>query len=153
MRFLINSTVGVFGIFDVATGWGYPNHEAGFGLTLAVWGTPEGPYLFLPILGPSNPRDTLGYGADVVANPFSWVGQGTAVEALEWSRVPIGGIDTRQRDDNFLQTTKQTALDPYATFRSLYRQHRRAEVQKIRDDQRATIPAWFPQPTAAPDGR
>ncbi len=153
MRLVINSTVGLLGIFDVATDWGYPNHQAGFGLTLAVWDTPEGPYLFLPLLGPSNPRDTLGYAADVVANPFSWIGQGTAVEALEWSRVPIGAIDLRQRNDSFLQTTKQTSLDPYATFRSLYRQHRLAEVQKVRDDQRATVPAWFPQPTASPDGR
>jgi phospholipid-binding lipoprotein MlaA len=153
MRFVINSTVGVLGIFDVATGWGFPNHEAGFGLTLALWDTAEGPYLFLPFLGPSNPRDTLGFTVDVASNPFSWVGQGVAVEALEWSRVPIGGIDERQRNDNFLQTTKQTALDPYATFRSLYRQHRRAEVQKIRDDQRATVPVWFPQPSASSNGR
>ncbi len=52
MRFVINSTVGLLGIFDVATGWGYPDHDADFGLTLAVWGAPEGPFLFLPLLGP-----------------------------------------------------------------------------------------------------
>ncbi len=150
MRFVINSTVGLFGIFDVATRWGYPDHDADFGLTLALWGAPEGPFLFLPVLGPSDPRDTLGFGVDVAASPFSWVGQGVAVEALEWSRVPLSGIDARQRNDQAIETTKQTALDPYATFRSLYRQYRRAEVQKIQDDHRATVPVWFPQPSATP---
>ena len=60
MRFVINSTAGVLGIFDVATGWGYPNHDADFGMTLASWGVPEGPFLFLPVLGPSGPTRRVG---------------------------------------------------------------------------------------------
>ena len=55
MRFLINTTVGVAGMFDVAERWGYPDHSSDFGMTLALWGVPEGPFLFLPILGPSQP--------------------------------------------------------------------------------------------------
>ena len=66
MRFLINTTVGVFGIFDVAKGWGYPDHDADFGMTLASWGVPEGPFLFLPVLGPSDPRDAVGFGERVL---------------------------------------------------------------------------------------
>ena len=61
MRFLINTTAGVLGIFDVATKWGYPNHDADFGMTLANWGVPEGPFLFLPVLGPTDPRDAAGF--------------------------------------------------------------------------------------------
>jgi MlaA lipoprotein/MBOAT, membrane-bound O-acyltransferase family len=57
MRFLINSTVGVGGIFDVAKKLGYPNHDTDFALTFANWDVPEGPYLYLPILGPSSSRD------------------------------------------------------------------------------------------------
>ena len=53
MRFLINTTIGVVGIFDVAKELGYPNHDNDFGMTLALWGVPEGPFLFLPVLGPS----------------------------------------------------------------------------------------------------
>ena len=79
MRFLINTTVGVLGIFDVAKGWGYPDHDSDFGITLALWGVPEGPFLFLPVLGPSDPRDAAGFGVDIAADPFTWVGQGTAV--------------------------------------------------------------------------
>ena len=150
MRFVINSTFGVLGLFDVATRWGYPTHAADFGLTLALWGVPEGPYLVLPVLGPSDPRDTAGFGLDVATSPFSWVGQGAAVEAMEWSRVPVGGIDERQRNDSFLESTKRTAVDPYGTFRSIYRQHRQAEAETIRDDNRATVPVWFPQTAATP---
>ncbi len=146
MRFVINSTVGLLGLVDVATRWGYPDHDAGFGLTFALWGMPEGPYLVLPILGPSDPRDALGFGMDVGTNPFSWIGQGAVVEALEWSRVPVGGIDERQRNDSFLESTKRTAVDPYGAFRSLYRQHQQSEVEAIREDDRATVPVWFAQP-------
>ena len=86
MRFLINTTVGVLGIFDVAKDWGYPDHDADFGMTLALWGLPDGPFLFLPVLGPSDPRDAIGLGVDTAMDPFTWVGQGAAVRALDWSR-------------------------------------------------------------------
>ena len=59
MRFIINSTIGVGGIFDVARGWGYTPHSADFGMTFAVWGAPPGPYLFIPLLGPADLRDAL----------------------------------------------------------------------------------------------
>lgn len=150
MRFLINTTFGVLGLFDVATGWGYPNHDADFGLTLALWGVPTGPYIFLPLLGPSDLRDTFGYGVDVAGDPFIWVGQGADVEALRWSRVAIRGIDTRQRFDNDIENIKKNSLDPYATFRSAWWQARRGQVEEIRNDNRATVPAWFPQPENQP---
>jgi len=145
MRFLINTTVGLAGIFDIASDWGYPDHNADFGLTLALWGVPEGPYLFVPLIGPSNFRDFGGYGIDVAGDPLIWIGQGAAVRALRWSRVAVRGIDTRERLDSTIEDIKRTSLDPYATFRSAYRQSRDAQVQEIRDDQRATVPAWFPQ--------
>ena len=91
MRFLINTTVGVLGIFDVAKDWGYPDHDADFGITLALWGLPSGPFLFLPVFGPSDPRDAIGLGVNVAMDPFTWVGQGTAVRALDWSRVGMNG--------------------------------------------------------------
>jgi phospholipid-binding lipoprotein MlaA len=150
MRFLINTTVGLVGIFDVASSWGYPDHDADFGLTLALWGVPDGAYLFVPLLGPSGVRDLTGYGVDVVGDPFFWVGQGTVVEALRWSRVGIEGLDERVRLDSAIEGVKRNSLDPYAAFRSAYRQSRQAQVQAIRDDDRATVPAWFPQPAGTP---
>jgi phospholipid-binding lipoprotein MlaA len=150
MRLLINTTVGVGGIFDVAADWGYPQHDTDFGVTLAIWGLQDGPYLFLPLFGPSNPRDAVGIGGDYALDPFTYVGQGTTVDVLDWSRFALTAIDTRAAHIDDIDQIKKTALDPYATFRSLYRQHRAAQIQETRDDNRATTPAWYPQPAPTP---
>jgi phospholipid-binding lipoprotein MlaA len=144
MRFLINTTVGVLGIFDVAKGWGYPTHDTDFGLTLANWGVPDGPFLFLPILGPSGPRDAVGFGVDSVSDPFTWVGQGGGVSAFGWSRFAVSGISQREKALDPIDQIKKTALDPYATFRSLYRQYRASQLRNLQADNRATVPVWFP---------
>ena len=149
MRFLINSTIGIAGIFDVADGWGYPTHDNDFGITLANRGVPDGPFLFLPILGPSSPRNAIGFGADIAVDPFTWVGAGGAVTALRYTKTGANAVDARERVLDPVDQIKKTALDPYATFRSLYRQHREAEIQAVRDDNGATIPVWFP-PRPAP---
>lgn len=149
MRFLINTTVGVAGIFDVAKEWGYPHHDNGFGTTLALWGVDEGPFLFLPILGPSNPRDLVGFGVDIVTDPWTWVGSGTGKMIFDWSRYGLGAIDERERLLDAVDGIKKTALDPYATFRSLYRQNRNARIREIREDNRMTQPNWFSAPAAA----
>jgi phospholipid-binding lipoprotein MlaA len=145
MRFLINSTVGLVGVFDVATGWGYPNHDTDFGLTLANWGVSDGPFLFLPVLGPSGPRDFVGFGVDTLQDPFTWVGHTTALKAVNWTRFGLNVLDSREQYLDAVDQIKKTALDPYATFRSLYRQHREGEIVQLREDNRATIPVWFPQ--------
>jgi phospholipid-binding lipoprotein MlaA len=145
MRFLVNTTVGVLGIFDVAKNWGYQDHDADFGMTLALWGLPDGPFLFLPVFGPSDPRDAIGLGVNAAMDPFTWVGQGTAVRAFDWSRFAMNGLDQRERHLDDIDSVKKTALDPYATFRSLYRQHRLAQIEDVRNDKRATVPVWFPE--------
>ncbi len=150
MRFLINTTVGVVGFFDVAKDWGYPDHDNDFGVTLALWGVPDGPYLFLPVFGPSGPRDAIGLGVNAAMDPFNWVGQGAAVRALDWSRFGLNALDQRERHLDDIDSIQKTALDPYATFRSLYRQHRASAIESARNDNRATIPVWFPQ-YAKPD--
>ena len=152
MRFLINTTAGVLGIFDVAKDAGYPDHDTDFGLTLANWNVPEGPFLFLPVLGPSSPREVTGFAADIAIDPFTWVGRGvTAVTAATWTRTGMGAVDARERVLDPVEQIKKTALDPYATFRSLYRQNRAGKLAATRDDNRATIPIWWPRaadPTA-----
>ena len=143
MRFLINSSVGVLGIFDVADGWGYKAHVTDFGITLALWGAPEGPFLFLPLIGPSSPRDATGYAIDTAIDPFNYVPHGYGLLTLNWARYGVGIVDTRSRTLDDVATIKRTALDPYATFRSLYRQHRAAVIEGVRDDNRATVPNWY----------
>lgn len=150
MRALINTTLGVGGLFDLATGWGYPFHNAGFALTLGLWGVGTGPYLYLPVLGPSDLRDTVGGLADGFAEPIGYVGQGTTGIILHFSALGLHGADTSASMLDVVEAIQKTALDPYATFRSLYFQNRESAVEKLRDDHRATVPAWFaPAPTGA----
>lgn len=144
MRFLINTTAGVGGLFDVATGWGYPAHDADFGITLALWGLPNGPFLFLPVLGPSSPRDATGFAADTVIDPFFWPPNGGGFNAFRISRTAVSAVDARERVLDATDQIKKTALDPYATFRSLYQQHRQSQIDAARSDDRATVPDWFP---------
>jgi phospholipid-binding lipoprotein MlaA len=147
MRFAINSTAGVAGIFDVATHLGYPDHDTDFALTLANWNVPDGPFLFLPVLGPSSPRNLLGFGMDMAINPFTWIGRGTTgFTVASWTRGVVGALDERSELIDAIDQIKKTALDPYATFRSLYRQNRAGKLETLRADTQATVPIWWPQP-------
>ena len=123
MRFLINTTAGVGGLFDVASDLGYPEHDADFGQTLALWGVGADPFLFLPVLGPSNPRDVTGFAAGIATDPLTWATFGGSA-TLGYSRFGLTALDVRERNIETIDSIKKTALDPYATFRSLYRQNR-----------------------------
>jgi phospholipid-binding lipoprotein MlaA len=146
MRLLINSTIGVGGIFDLATKWGWPDHDNDFGLTLAVWGVPDGPCLYLPVLGPNNIRDAIGYGVNTAFDPLTWVSfAGSTI--FGWTRFGVGAVVSRERVLNETDAIQQTALDPYATYRSLYQQSRASAVAAARVDLPATVPDWFPRPS------
>ncbi|MBY0329793.1 MAG: VacJ family lipoprotein [Acetobacteraceae bacterium] len=128
-RFVINTTLGLGGIFDVAaTRFDVHGHTEDFGQTFARWGIGEGPYLFIPILGPSNPRDLTGSVADVAADPLTWFGQGVAVNALTGSRAGLTVVHTRETLLDPLERLERDSLDYYATLRSIYRQRRQAEI-------------------------
>jgi len=121
-RLLINLTAGVGGFFDVArTQGGVESHEADFGQTLGVWGVGEGPYLMLPIFGPSNPRDAVARAAGAFMDPLQYVtgfvGEGVA-------RGVTSAVDQRERNLETIDELERTSLDYYATIRSLYRQRR-----------------------------
>lgn len=128
-RFVINTTIGVGGIFDRARDFGLLGHTEDFGQTLAVWGAPEGPYLFVPVLGPSNPRDLLGFGVDIAANPLTWISGNDTVDAVLITRTGLGALDTREGLIEPLDALRQGSLDPYAALRSAYRQRRAVEIR------------------------
>ncbi len=129
MRFLINTTVGVLGIFDVADGWGYPHHDEDFGQTLAVHGAGEGFYLVLPIFGPSSLRDGFGLVVDILLDPLTYVGQAYDVDDELLARPAVGGIDTRSRNIETLEDLQKDSIDFYARIRSLYRQSRANDIR------------------------
>jgi phospholipid-binding lipoprotein MlaA len=133
-RLAVNSTVGVAGIFDVASQLGVPPHKADFGQTLAVWGVGEGPFIELPLLGPSNARDAVGTAVDMAMNPLTYVGGAPAT----YAGVATGGanvVDTRAQHLHDLDELERNSLDYYATLRSVYRQHRDAEISAVKQPQ------------------
>jgi phospholipid-binding lipoprotein MlaA len=139
-RFLINSTLGLAGLFDVASEFGLDYHDEDFGQTLAVWGAGEGPYLVLPILGPSNPRDAAGRVVDNFFDPLfylSW-SHDWATTAL-YARAGADAVDTRARNLTVLDEIKKGAIDYYATIRSLYRQHRNDAIVNGEGDGEASV--------------
>ncbi|NQV22482.1 MAG: VacJ family lipoprotein, partial [Rhodospirillales bacterium] len=128
-RAVINSTVGVGGLMDVASGLGIPKHSADFGQTMAVWGVGEGPYVVLPLLGPSNPRDAFGMGVDSIADPLSLWANNVDLDELNYSRYGATAVDSYARVMDDLESIEETSLDFYATIRSLSRQHRRHQIE------------------------
>jgi phospholipid-binding lipoprotein MlaA len=127
-RFAINSTIGVLGIFDFAHDMGFPHHNNGFGATAGRYGIQPGPYLFIPLIGPTNFRDLLGYVADAVTNPlgFEPLKDGQVI----YGRAIVDGIDQRAEADGQLRAIDDMSTDPYASLRSLFEQNRAAEISE-----------------------
>ena len=128
VRFLVNSTVGVLGLFDVAADMGYPYHKEDFGQTLGAHGVGEGFYLVLPVFGPSNPRDGVGMLADIYLDPLTYAAQAADAEAYLVARTVIEGIDLRSRNIETVDDLKRDSIDFYARVRSLYRQSRANDI-------------------------
>jgi phospholipid-binding lipoprotein MlaA len=137
VRFVLNSTVGIGGLFDVAGKWGQvPYHEDDLGITFGVWGIPEGPYLVIPVLGPSDPRDLVGTVGESFGDPFNRLVTGNPY-TLYWIpfvRGGVSGIDQRSRYIDTLADIERTSLDYYATIRSLYHQRREALIHHERQE-------------------
>jgi phospholipid-binding lipoprotein MlaA len=132
-RFIINSTVGLGGFIDVAQKIGAREHQADFGETLGVWGVGPGPYLVLPVLGPSDPRDAFGYGVDIAMDPLTWISWRSSTY-YTLGRGVMKVVDERAGAIDALNEIERTSVDEYATLRSLYRQHREAEIRGGKPD-------------------
>lgn len=126
-RFLLNSTVGIGGLFDVATEIGLEDRETGFGDTLAIYGFASGPYFVIPIIGPSTTRDSFGRLGDLVSDPFSYT-----PDTVIYSIVGVKTIDTRYHKLKLLDDVYADSLDPYSTIRSGYLQYRASAVEKAK---------------------
>lgn len=113
-RFLTNTTIGLLGLFDVASDMGMEQNVEDFGQTLAVWGVDQGPYLVLPILGPTTVRDGGAIIVDKAANPGTYV-PGSGI---------IEGINERANAEGALNFIDEAALDPYVFTRESFLQYR-----------------------------
>lgn len=127
-RLFLNTVVGIGGLFDIATPAGFPMHKEDMGQTLAVHGVDSGPYLVLPILGPSSFRDGVGTAIDAFADPMTIASYGiTNGFNLRISRAAVNGVVQREKLIEPLDALRQS-LDYYATVRAAYRQQRAVEI-------------------------
>ncbi|WP_338663990.1 VacJ family lipoprotein [Pararoseomonas sp. SCSIO 73927] len=129
MRFFFNSTVGLGGIFDVATDFGIARRTGDFGQTLYSWGLEDGPFVMLPLAGPSNVRDTVGLVADGFTNPLTYFipFEGNVARAV------VGGVDLREQNIENLDALRSGSLDFYARLRSVWQQRRDVELGRTGD--------------------
>ncbi len=146
LRLVINTTFGLGGIFDVARHMGIPGHDTDFGVTLGVWGVPGGPYLFVPVLSSTNPRDLGGMGVDLVADPWSWVASGLLLDDPDWGRIGMYATDTGERWLDRVREINRTALDPYVTYRSMHRQHRAFRIEEAKKPDQGVVCGDSPYP-------
>lgn len=131
-RFLINSTIGVVGLFDVAAEFGLEHHYEDFGTALGYHGVPEGPYLVIPFLGPSNVRDAFGRIVDSFLNPVYYVqymdvSNDTEI-ALTFGLTALDVINTRADLLEAVRSAKDASLDYYLFLRSAYHQTRQNQI-------------------------
>jgi len=123
-RLLVNSTVGIFGLFDVASELGLERHDEDFGQTLAVWGVDGGAYLYWPVLGPRNVRDTVGFAVGAYADPVRQV----RPVSVRNSMAALRFVDIRASLLPSDRVVEEAALDKYAYIRDAYLQRRRNQI-------------------------
>lgn len=127
-RFGLNTTVGILGLMDVASERGIPYHTEDFGQTLGYYGLPGGPYLVLPLLGSTQPRDLSGRFVDHYFNAFGYLAwDGKVYYSLFQSA--LSTVDSRSRNIDTLRNIERQSIDMYATIRSLYLQNRENQVR------------------------
>ncbi len=135
-RFLINSTLGLGGMFDVAEGWGLKKNRTNFDETLATWCVPDGPFFMMPILGPTTPRALTGTAVGAVSNPvyLSTLNDANYRDKITWSYTAVDAIASRERSLDLLDDLEKNSVDFYTTVRSAYMQNRQTLRQLCRSN-------------------
>ena len=132
-RFVLNSTFGLAGMFDVAKEHDLPQQSGDFGETLYGWGFDEGPYLVLLFFGPSNLRDTVGLGVDLFTTPPGVFLSGNSGLWIGFTVGTIDGMDLRSRNIETLDAIVASSLDYYSHLKSIVQQRRRSQLRDVRE--------------------
>jgi phospholipid-binding lipoprotein MlaA len=138
-RLFINTTAGFGGLFDVAEMGGIAHQPEDFGQTLAVWGVGNGPYVVLPIFGPSTARDATGLLVDSFADPIRIYMFNHDLEWLHYTRMAVSGIDQREELLDVIDDLRRNSFDYYAAIRSAYYQRRQALVNDMNADNASSV--------------
>ena len=145
-RFHLNTMFGLFGVFDIASDVGIERHREDFGQTLGRWGVPAGPYIVLPLLGPSTLRDTL-------ALPVDWrydlISSFRPID-LRNTTYAVRAVDTRSNLLRVSSVLEEASLDTYSFVRDAYLQRRRAEIQRDREEDEQDVPPALPEDGSDP---
>ncbi len=135
-RFVINTTVGIVGVMDIASDLDLPKHNEDFGQTLAVWGVPSGPYLVLPFWGPSSPRGTAGLMGDAFMDPLNYtLFASFAVSAASTMADVVDATDRRAGYMTSEKIVNEAAVDRYSFIKSSYLQYREFLVNDSQVDE------------------
>ena len=139
-RFIVNSTVGVFGLFDVAEKIGLEEKEEDYGQTLATWGVGDGFYIVLPLFGPSNLRDTSGMVLTMLTDPINAYAVSEGEAWLVPMRTSVNAVDTRSQIIDEVNALRDNSVDYYAAVRSSYYQNRKAAINNVDDSELTPLP-------------
>ncbi len=139
-RFLVNSTIGIFGLIDVAEKVGLEEKEEDFGQTLATWGVGDGFYIVLPLFGPSNLRDTTGMVMTMVTDPINAYAVNEGEAWVVPMRTAANAVDQRSKIIDEVNALRDNSLDYYAAVRSSYYQNRNAAINNIDDSELTPLP-------------
>jgi len=127
-KFFINSLIGVGGLFDIAGKEGIETHKEDFGQTFAVWGASDGPYIVLPIIGPSNLRDSVGLVGDIFTDPINVWARNTDKKYIAYQRAVLEGLSNLEPNIETLENLRKTSPDLYATIKTVYEQKRADDI-------------------------
>lgn len=136
-RFTLNTTVGLLGFWDAADHLGIEGHREDFGQTLAVWGVDSGPYLVMPLLGPTTPRDLFGLGVDRAMDPLTWVqidNDDDTDLAVRIGLGVLGGLNARVNLDEQIDSLNAQP-EPYIALRRIYSSQRQAAIANGKVDE------------------
>jgi len=139
-RFIVNSTVGVFGLIDVADKIGLEEKEEDFGQTLATWGVGDGFYIVLPLFGPSSIRDTTGMIMTMMTDPINAYAVSEGEAWIVPMRTATNAVDQRSKIIDEVNALRNNSVDYYAAVRSSYYQNRKAAINNTNDDELTPLP-------------
>jgi phospholipid-binding lipoprotein MlaA len=143
-RFGVNSTIGLAGLFDPAARLGLPGTHTDFGQTLAIYRVDSGPYLIMPVLGPTTVRDGVGYLVDFMFQPTTYILPGFTL--FIYAAIHQGGAGLTARDAHAveLHALEASSVDFYAALRSAWYQNREATIAERREELGRRGCAWWP---------
>ena len=139
-RFIVNSTVGVLGLIDVAEKIGLEEKKEDYGQTLATWGVGDGFYIVLPLFGPSNLRDTSGMVLTMMTDPINAYAVSEGEAWLVPMRTAANAVDQRSQIIDEVNALRDNSVDYYAAVRSSYYQNRKAAINNVDDNELTPLP-------------